>query len=86
MNRKPSGLTMQLSKPVGVLSYKEAEGLPFTLWIRIKKWAEHEGEIEVGNIDAQNIIQYLNWLRTDCIPHRYGGKTHPLSPKTIRNF
>jgi integrase/recombinase XerD len=82
---------MQLSKAVGgFLSYKEAEGLTLrsldSYERHLEKWEEHEGEIEVGNIDAQNIIQYLNWLRNDYIPHRYSGKTHPLSPKTIRNF
>jgi len=26
-----------------------------------------------------------NWMRNDYVPRRYSGKTHPLSPKTLRN-
>jgi len=91
MNRKPSGSSMLLSKAVvGFLSYKEAEGLTArsldSYKRHLEKWGEHEGDIEVGDIDAQKIIKYINWLRNEYVPHRYGGKTHPLSPKTIRNF
>ena len=90
MNRKPSGSSMLLSKAiVGFLSFKEAEGLTArsldSYKMDLVKWVEQDGEIEVGDIDAQKIIKYLNWLRTDYVPHRYGKKPHPLSPKTIRN-
>ncbi len=91
MNRKPSGSSMALDKAIGgFLSFKEAEGVTArsldSYKRHLEKWLEHEGEIEIGAIDAQKIIKYLNWLRNDYVPHRYGGKTHPLSPKTIRKF
>ncbi len=91
MNRKPSGSSLILDKAIeGFLSYKEAEGIsPRTIDSysrQLEKWMEYEGKIEIRKINSRNIIAYLNWLRNDYIPHRYNGKTHPLAPKTIRNF
>jgi integrase/recombinase XerD len=31
------------------------------------------------------VVAYLSWLRNEYTPRRYNGKTHPLSPKTLRN-
>ncbi len=91
MNRKPSGSSLSLSKAIeGFLGFKEAEGLSTrtieSYSMQLKKWLEYEGDIEVRKIDSKNVIGYLNWLRNDYVPRRYNGKTHPLSPKTIRNF
>ena len=73
MNRKPSGYSMLLSKAIdGFLSFKEAEGLtPNTLNSykrHLQKWLEHMGDIEVGKIDAQKIITFMNWLRNEYVP------------------
>lgn len=91
MNRKPSGSNYILSKAVlGFLSFKEAEGLTErtidSYKRHLEKWIEYEGDIEIGKIDSQKIIMYLTWLRSGYTPNRFSGKTHPLSPKTIRNF
>jgi integrase/recombinase XerD len=51
----------------------------------ISKWLEHIGGQEIGSISAQDIISFISWLRIEYTPHRYNGKTHPLSPKTLRN-
>ncbi len=90
MNRKPSSSSLCLSKAIdGFISFKNAEGLSYRTidsYSRLlEKWYEYAGEISVGEIDPKHIISYLNWLRNDYIPHRFSGKTHPLSPKTIRN-
>lgn len=91
MNRKSSGSDMMLGKAIdGFLSYKEAEGLTArsldSYKRHLEKWGEHEGEIEIGKIDSKKIIDYLNWMRSGYTPHRFSGKEHPLSPKTIRNI
>lgn len=38
-----------------------------------------------GKVTGADISSYLAWLRTEYIPHRFSGKTHPLSPKTFHN-
>jgi integrase/recombinase XerD len=52
----------------------------------LNKWLEYVGDVEVKKISSQEISGYMTWLRTDYIPHRFSGKTHPLSPKTMRNI
>ena len=89
MNHSPSG-SFPLSKAIsGFLNYKTAEGLSArtldSLQRNLAKWLEYLGDRELGQVTAQDAIRYLNWLRTEYVPHRYGGKTHPLSPKTLRN-
>lgn len=46
-----------------------------------EKW----GTVDITKVKSKDISEYLSWLRTDYVPKRYNGKTHPLSPKTIRN-
>ncbi len=36
-------------------------------------------------VTSQALSGYLTWLRTEYTPERLNGKTHPLSPKSIRN-
>ena len=43
------------------------------------------GDVEVGRLDISQLRDFLAWLRTDYRPRRFGGGTHPLSPKTLRN-
>ena len=47
---------------------------------------EHWGLLNLSTLTSQDISEYLSWLRTEYVPKRYGGKTHPLSSKTLRNF
>jgi hypothetical protein len=43
------------------------------------------GDVEVSQISKQDIEDYLFYLRTEYVPHRFGGDTHALAPKTLRN-
>ena len=51
----------------------------------LKKLSENMEERTVGSITTQDIVAYLNWLRTDYISEPFTGKTKPLSPMTIHN-
>jgi len=89
MNHTPSG-SLLLSKAIpGFINYKTAEGLsPRTIdsYERLLiKWLEHLGDQKIGSISAPDIISYISWLRNEYTPRRYNGKTHPLSPKSLRN-
>jgi integrase/recombinase XerD len=82
--------SLPLSKAlVGFTNAKLAEGLsPRTVdsyLDDLQKWVERTGDREVGKVTGAEITAYLAWLRTEYTPHRFSGKTHPLSPKTIRN-
>jgi integrase/recombinase XerD len=89
MNHRPLGSLLLSKAIVGFINYKTAEGLSQrtieSYDCLLKKWLEYIGDRELGNISAQEIIAYISWLRNEYTPHRYGGKTHPLSPKTLRN-
>lgn len=90
MNRRPSG-SMPLSKAiVGFVNHKHAEGLTersVNSYERLlNKWIEYEGDKGIDEIQTGDIRKYLAWLRTEYIPQRYNGKTHKLSPKTLRNI
>ena len=45
----------------------------------------YAGDVEVAHITKQDIEAYLLYLRTEYVPHRFGGDTRALSPKTLRN-
>lgn len=47
----------------------------------LEKW----GSVDITKVQSRDISEYLSWLRTDYVPKRFNGKTHPLSPKSIRN-
>ena len=90
MNRSSLGL-LSLSKAItGFVNFKMAEGLSHRSvdsYQRIlEKWVEFSGDKDIGAITHNDITQYLGWLRTDYIPQRFNNKTHPLSPKTLRNI
>ncbi len=79
-----------LSKAIaGFINYKNAEGLSARTIDSheriLAKWLEHIGDQELQNISSQEVIAYINWLRNEYVPHRFSGKTHPLSTKTLRN-
>jgi integrase/recombinase XerD len=89
MNRN-SSCSLTLNKAVtGFLNFKIAEGLAqltFYSYERILvKWVEYMGECKMTEITSQDLSGYLSWLRTEYTPERMKGKTHPLSPKSIRN-
>jgi hypothetical protein len=89
MNRSPLNLT--LSKSIdGFLNYKLAKGLTQRSvssyeWV-LRKWVEQRGDHLLTEVTSDDVRNYLAWLRTDYQPHRYNHKTHPLSPKTLRNI
>jgi integrase/recombinase XerD len=89
MNRNSSG-SLTLSKATtGFLNFKTAEGLAqrtlYSYERILVKWVEHTGDRKVTGVTSQDLSGYLTWLRTEYTPERLNGKTHPLSPKSIRN-
>lgn len=89
MNQRLSS-TQPLDKAISsFIFFKSAEGLAdntiYSYQKILKQCHERWGDIDVGAIGGKDVSEYLNWLRSDYVPKRYGGKTHPLSPKTIRN-
>ena len=90
MKRRPSGSMTLSGSVVGFVNHKLAEGLTersVNSYERLlNKWIEYEGDKDISEIEPGAIRNYLAWLRTDYKPQRYNGKSHPLSPKTIRNI
>jgi integrase/recombinase XerD len=89
MNHPPSG-SLFLSKAIpGFINYKTAEGLALRAIDSherlLNKWLQHIGDQEISKINTQDVVAYLSWLRNEYTPRRYNGKTHPLSPKSLRN-
>ncbi len=88
-NLRPSGFPASVAL-AGFLHAKTAVGLrPRTLRnydhdLRI--WIEWAGDPRLHRVTANGIRNFLAWLRTEYKPSRYGGKTHPLSGKTVRNY
>ncbi len=87
MNQRPQGLKVEKAM-AGFLQYKSAEGLaPVTVtgYERdLKLWIEHMGDIDVGKINSQHILSFLNYMRTDYVPRRIAGDNSiKLAPKTI---
>jgi len=81
---------LPLSKALnGFIITKLAEGLsPRTVSSYVEylsKWIQRAGDQDISQVTGPQISAYLAWLRTEYRPHRFGGKTHPLSGKTIRN-
>lgn len=89
MNRKSQGLSISKAIP-GFIQYKAAEALsPVTLRSYsddLKKWLGFTGDKKVEKVTTGDLRAFFVWLRTEYKPRRYSGKTHPLSPKTIRNI
>ncbi len=89
MNHSLSGsLFLSIAIP-GFINYETAEGLALRTIDSherlLNKWLEHIGDQQIGKITAQDVVAYLSWLRNEYTPRRYNGKTHPLSPKSLRN-
>jgi integrase/recombinase XerD len=71
------------------LYFKSAEGLRDrtiqAYQYILEQCLGHWGPVNVSTVTSQDVSEYLSWLRNEYVPKRYGGKTHPLSPKTLRN-
>ncbi|NLU53729.1 MAG: tyrosine-type recombinase/integrase [Clostridiaceae bacterium] len=90
MNHKPSGLLISIAIG-GFIQFKAAEGLsPSTIssYDRIlKQWLERQPDIDVGKVTAQDIRNYLTYMRNDYVPQRITGHNdRKLSSKSIRNI
>jgi integrase/recombinase XerD len=89
MNRNTSGSFTLTKASTGFINYKTAEGLAqrtlYSYERTLVKWIEKMGDTPVTSVTSQDVNGYLTWLRTEYTPERLNGKTHPLSPKSIRN-
>jgi len=89
MNHRPSSSQLLNKAITGFLNFKTAEGMADrtidSYDKTLNRWLAYTGEVAVPKITSQKISQYLIWLRTEYVPQRFNGKTHPLSPKTLRN-
>jgi integrase/recombinase XerD len=91
MNHRPSG-SLTVTKAIeGFLNYKTAEGLSArtveSYQRQLEKWLEYMGEDQdVARVTTGELTKYLNWLRNEYVPHRFGSSKERLSSKTVRNF
>lgn len=89
MNRRPSSTQLLEQSIKGFLYFKSAEGLTDrsleSYQRTLSQWAMHTGAIKITRITSRDIFTYLDYLRTDYVPHRFSGEIRALSPKTIRN-
>jgi integrase/recombinase XerD len=90
MNHRPQVLNFS-SALNGFLQYKLAEGLsPATVFNYerdLKLWLAHMGDQDIGKITSANLLEFLNYLRSEYVPRRIAGKEErKLSDKTIYNF
>jgi len=73
MNHRPRVL-YSTSALKGFLQYKLAEGLsPATVFNYerdLKLWLEHMGDKDIGKITPANLLEFLNYLRTEYVPRR----------------
>jgi integrase/recombinase XerD len=90
MNPRPQVLNFS-SALNGFLQYKLAEGLsPATVFNYerdLKLWLTHMGNQDIGKITSANLLEFLNYLRSEYVPRRIAGREErKLSDKTIYNF
>jgi integrase/recombinase XerD len=90
MKHRPQGL--EVNKAVhGFLQYKSAEGLAAVTiegYRRdLKLWIEFQGDLDVARIETQDILSFLNYLRSEYVPRRIAGdNSKKLAPKTVYNI
>ena len=90
MNQRPQGLKVKKAI-TGFLQYKSAEGLaPVTIsgYERdLKLWIEFQGDVNIGNVQSDSILAFLNYLRVEYVPRRItGNNSRKLAPKTVYNI
>jgi hypothetical protein len=85
MNHRSSGSLTLRKAIIGCSNHKTVEGLTERSVDSYKRdleqWAAYAGDIEVAQITKQDIEAYLFYLRTEYVPHRFGGDTRALSPR-----
>ncbi len=89
MNRKSSGFSLskalegfQTFKLAGAVSLGTVVGYRHDL----EQFRAHVGDRDVGRLTVEDVRGFLAWMRTDYKPKRFSGATHPLSPKSLRNY
>src|SRR5512134_2120604 len=86
MNRNPSSSLPLLTAITGFVNYKTAQGLSQRSVDSYKRildqWAEYAGNKKVAQFTDRDINAYLVYMRTEYVPHRFGGSTRALSPKS----
>ena len=90
MNRT-SSVSFKLEKAIqGFLQAKAAEGCSentiITYEQHLRVWGGYAGEVKVAAITTQDLRAFLAWLRSDYKPKRFGGRSDPVSAKTVHNF
>jgi len=89
MNHSPSGSLALPKAIIGFTNDKTAEGLTDrsvdSYKRALEQWVAYAGDVEVSQISKQDIEDYLFYLRTEYVPHRFGGDMRALAPKTLRN-
>ena len=89
MNHRSSGSLPLPKAIIGFTNYKTAAGLTDrsvdSYRRALEQWVAYAGDIEVVQVTKQDIEDYLFYLRSEYVPHRFGGDTRTLSPKTLRN-
>ena len=82
---------MRLSKAVqGFLLFKQGEGLsPKTIetyQLHLRYFVDFLEDVEVSEVTSINVLQFLQYMKTEHRPSRWNGSIKPLSSQTIRNI
>jgi len=82
---------MLLSKAIeGFLLHKQVEGLSGRTLEGYKRQldhlAEHLGNPDLEAIEANDILQFFDYLSNEYVPKRWSGEKHPLSARSKRNY
>ncbi len=90
MNRRSPGLFISKAIP-GFIQFKSAEGLSpnsLTSYAHdLNLWLEIKGDRSIQQVTAQELREYLNYMRTEYTPRRINGNNEQkLSSKTLRNI
>jgi integrase/recombinase XerD len=89
MNHSRSSISPLDKAITSFLYFKLAEGLRDrtieSYQHILEQCLEHWGPVNISTLTSHTISEYLSWMRNEYVPKRFGGKTHPLSPKTLRN-
>ena len=82
-NRSPSNSLLLRKAITGFLNFKTAAGLSqrsVDSYERIlEQWADYAGDRKVSQFTDHDINEYLVYMRTECVPQRFGSDTRALS-------
>jgi integrase/recombinase XerD len=77
LKRLPAVQLAEVLSPATVFNYERD----------LKLWLAHMGDQDIGKITSANLLEFLNYLRSEYMPRRIAGKEErKLSDKTIYNF